>query len=91
MYSTDGKYGLDDIRSDLVSITSTFYSQILRLHISKSVKIQSSCQYLFALLRSLRIKALSKMLLKSTPDVADHGLRRKSSDQRRRKCCRRGA
>jgi hypothetical protein len=34
----------------------------------KNVKIQSSCQYLFALLRSACVKSASKMLMKLTPD-----------------------
>jgi len=34
---------------------------------SKSVKIQLSCQYLFALLGSVSIKAGRKMLMKLTP------------------------
>ncbi len=38
----------------------------------KSVKIQSSCQYLFVLLGSVHLKAACKMLMKSTPG-AWHG------------------
>ncbi len=34
----------------------------------KSVKIQSSCKYLFALWGSARIKAACKMLMKLTPE-----------------------
>jgi len=33
----------------------------------KSIKIQSSCQYLFALLESVRVKAARKKLMKLTP------------------------
>jgi len=35
----------------------------------KSVKIKSKCQYLFALLVSMHIKAARKMLMKLTSDV----------------------
>jgi len=35
----------------------------------KSVKIQSSCQYLFALLGSARVKDASELLMKSPPNV----------------------
>jgi len=34
----------------------------------KSLKIQSRCQYLFALLGFLRKKAVHKMLMKLTPE-----------------------
>jgi len=35
---------------------------------TKSIKIQSSCQYLFMLLRSMKEKAGHKMLMKLTPE-----------------------
>jgi len=35
----------------------------------KSIKIQSSCQYLFVLLGSRCVKVALKMLVKTTPDI----------------------
>jgi len=54
--------------SALVSILSTFYlcAAFMRKD-PKIIKIQSSSQYLFALLRPARVKAAHKMLMKLTP------------------------
>jgi len=45
-------------------LTRCFYTRR-----SLKFKIQSSCQYLFALLGSLRVEAMRKMLMKLTPEV----------------------
>jgi hypothetical protein len=44
----------------------------------KSVKTQTSCKYLFALMGSAHIKAARKMLMKLTP--VDHGTTLKSGN-----------
>ena len=54
----------------LVPISSTFYAQLLRSQIPKAQKIQSSCQSLFLLLGSAQVKAVRKMLVKSTPSLS---------------------
>ncbi len=38
----------------------------------KSVRLQSSCQYIIMLLGSTRAKAVSKMLMKLTPFLYEH-------------------
>jgi len=50
-----------------VSILSTFYSHILQKQIPKAQKWQSSYQWHFALLGSMRVKAACKTLMKLTP------------------------
>jgi len=51
----------------LVSISSTFYEQHLRVQISKAQKKTDSLTVFFALLESARVKASPKMLVKLTP------------------------
>ncbi len=53
---------------DQVSISPTFYAQLLCMQTPKASKIQSSHQWLFELLGSAFVNALSKMLVKSAPE-----------------------
>jgi len=53
------------------SISPTFNSKLLRAQILKAQKIHSSCQSFFALLGSVHVKALGKMLVKLTPEGND--------------------
>jgi hypothetical protein len=52
-----------------VSISSTFYAQLLCAKIPKSAKKTDNLSIFFALLESLFVKAASKMLMKFTPGV----------------------
>jgi len=58
---------LEDRSRDLGSISTTCLHSAYTCADPKSVKIQSSCQYLFALLGSACVKAAHKMLIKLTP------------------------
>ena len=53
--------------------TGVNFINVLRVALAlvapKSMRIQSSCQYLFTLLRSTGAKAARRMLVKLTPDV----------------------
>jgi len=51
----------------LGSISSTYLQEALPRVAPKSIRIQSSCQYLFTLLGSTCTKAARKMLMKLTP------------------------
>ncbi len=51
-----------------VSISSTFYEQLLREKIPKEQKKTVSLTVFFTLLESAPVKAVLKMLMKSTPD-----------------------
>jgi hypothetical protein len=52
-----------------VSISPTSLRPAFTQEDPRSVKIQSSGQYLFALLGYVHVKVLNKMLMKSTPGV----------------------
>jgi len=51
-----------------VSISSTFYEQLLRSQIPTSVKNTDDLTVFFTLLGSTSVKAVLRMLVKSTPD-----------------------
>jgi len=53
-----------------MSFGVNFINILLEMHTDpKSVKIQSSCQFIFALLGSVLLKALSKTLMKLNCDA----------------------
>ncbi len=54
---------------DLVSISPTFYEQLLHSQIPKAEKIQLSHQHLFMLLGSVRVKAVHRTLMKLSPEI----------------------
>jgi hypothetical protein len=60
--------------NDLGSISTTCLLAALTPVAPKSIRIQSSCQYLFTLLGSATIKAVYKMLVKLTPGAKEFGI-----------------
>jgi len=52
---------------DLGSISSTYLRAAFTPVAPQSVRTQSSCQYLFTLLKSARVKAVRRMLMKLSP------------------------
>jgi len=57
------------VRGDLGSISPTYLRKAFTGVALKSIRIQSSCLYLFTLLGSTRAKAEHRMLIKLTPGV----------------------
>ncbi len=58
--------------ADLDSISPTYLRTAFTPVSPKSVRIQSSCQYLFTLLGSTATKAARRMLMKLTPEAAHY-------------------
>jgi len=54
-----------------VSISPTYLLTAFTPVAPKSVRIQSSCQYLFTLLGSTGAKATNRTLMKLTPELGD--------------------
>jgi len=61
--------------SMLVSISSTIYKQLLCMQISKAQKKTVKLSFFFALLRSVRVKAAARMLMKLTQGLQRSFLR----------------
>ncbi len=59
----------------LESISPTYLQAAFTYEDLKSVIIQSSCQYLIALLKYVPVKVVRKMLMKLTPVFCDSGKR----------------